>query len=432
MNALSELANRAQMERATTVVRATYSIAPKTAQATVIGDGLAMVGGLPSTTNIAGGANINTTVTVANVGRPSAALYRGDDSGTAIIAAASASSSGSGSSGTLSAAHRLDDTTIHLGSLAETQAPWFGEHVADPDAHHAQQHYLDGTDHLGTLSWSKVDKTGSSLAHLVTRLYDDLQSRTHLITGPDHSILASKWDLVGAAGNNSLGLLTPSADVTTAVLESILKTDDAGTITLVKATTVQNLRTPQIDSYPGQTMLITPGNYLDLKPTGGLVRARATTHLQSDHYASQTTGWRMTYQGELDARYLYADQLHARQFIAELVQANAGIHITTKSVGRLAADFVAPGPGATATIILEDIPEAPGLPLFESGDFIDVRAFSHPQAGELLIADCWGTVSAPVNNGDGTQSWTFTRSVDAGATETITLAGATSATNAGS
>ena len=41
-------------------------------------------------------------------------------------------------------AHRLDDATIHTGTLATTQAPWavpyvvYNPHIADPNAHHAQ------------------------------------------------------------------------------------------------------------------------------------------------------------------------------------------------------------------------------------------------------------------------------------------------------
>ncbi len=46
---------------------------------------------------------------------------------------------------------------------------------ASTDDHHAQAHDLDSTDHTGDLSWSKVDKTGASLADLPTRNHSDLQ-----------------------------------------------------------------------------------------------------------------------------------------------------------------------------------------------------------------------------------------------------------------
>lgn len=47
-------------------------------------------------------------------------------------------------------------------------------HAADANAHHDRQHGLDGSDHMGTLSWSKVSKGGSNLADLATRAHSSL------------------------------------------------------------------------------------------------------------------------------------------------------------------------------------------------------------------------------------------------------------------
>lgn len=68
-------------------------------------------------------------------------------------------------------------------------------HAADANAHHNQQHALDGSDHTGTLSWSKVDKAGASLADLPTRNHTDLQavgandhhSQVHGLVSSDHT-----------------------------------------------------------------------------------------------------------------------------------------------------------------------------------------------------------------------------------------------------
>ena len=40
-------------------------------------------------------------------------------------------------------------------------------------------HDLDGPFHTGTLSWNKVNKTGSNLTDLVTRAHNDLQTQSH-------------------------------------------------------------------------------------------------------------------------------------------------------------------------------------------------------------------------------------------------------------
>ena len=43
--------------------------------------------------------------------------------------------------------------------------------------------------------------------------------------------------------------------------------------------------------------------------------------VQTNSYASQLTGWRATYAGEADFRYLFVDEMHAKSFIADLEQA---------------------------------------------------------------------------------------------------------------
>jgi hypothetical protein len=54
----------------------------------------------------------------------------------------------------------------------------FNTHIIDSDIHHPRQHDLDSTaDHTGTLSWDKVNKTGSDLADLATRSHSDLTGR---------------------------------------------------------------------------------------------------------------------------------------------------------------------------------------------------------------------------------------------------------------
>lgn len=140
----------------------------------------------------------------------------------------------------------------------------------------------------------------------------------------------------------------------------------------------------------------------------GLGNVNLTGFIGAPGFVSQTTGWRIDAAGGADFRYVFTDELHAKAFIADLEQALAGGQIITKSVAVLAADFTVPSAGNAATLVVEDLPSAPGMAVFESGDLVRLRTFSRA-AGELSITDAWGTVSAHADNEDGTQDWTFTR-----------------------
>ena len=134
-----------------------------------------------------------------------------------------------------------------------------------------------------------------------------------------------------------------------------------------------------------------------------------TGYIGSPNYSSQTTGWRIdSATGSADFRYLYVDEMQAKSFINDLEQALVGGQIIAKSAAMLALSFVCPAPGATATLRVRDIPSAPNMPVFESGDMVVLRTFSRA-SGILSIADCVGYVTGFVDQPDGTQSWTLNR-----------------------
>ena len=136
---------------------------------------------------------------------------------------------------------------------------------------------------------------------------------------------------------------------------------------------------------------------------GGLVKS---------NYVSQLTGYRISNAGEADFRYLYADQLHVKSFIADLEQALAGGQIIAKSVAKVATDFTIPAAGGTATLVVEEFAEFVGA-VFVNGDVIRLRKFSRADNTTLVVADVWGTVIYLGRNytvNPTTQSYTFTRS----------------------
>ena len=266
-------------------------------------------------------------------------------------------------------------------------------HVADPDAHHAKQHNV-------------TDATV-------------------------HTITSSALGLVGATATNTIGIITPSASPGAA--GAVLRSDNSGLLTLVQLNTTTKLHTPLIDTASGNLTLApvggtvsvtgtvnastsvltpsisTPSGNLFLSAVGGAVLVQPSVMLQSDDFTSQLVGWRMTYNGELDTRYIYTDQLHAKAFIADLEQALAGSQIITKSVTTVAQSFVVPYPGASLPLYVDDLPSAEDMAVFESGDFVRLREFDRV-GGTLSITDCWGTVSSYTDQADKVQRWSFTRS----------------------
>lgn len=165
---------------------------------------------------------------------------------------------------------------------------------------------------------------------------------------------------------------------------------------------------------------------LTITPSGNSVLLPSGKTLSSANWASQTTGWGIYPEsthgrdGYADFRYIYADEMHVKVFIADMEQALAGGQIISKSVAIIAADFTIPAKGATATLTVEDLPGTTAA-VFASGDWIRVRNISR-SGGSLVVADAYGTVGSATPNGDGTQSYTFSRPAgDTGSAATSTV-----------
>lgn len=112
----------------------------------------------------------------------------------------------------------------------------FSSHIANANAHHNRLHDLDSTsDHSGTLSWSKVSKTGSSLGDLATRTHslltgvgaNDHHNQSHVLAttsalGADHTVsgLTARQVLIATGATTAIFRAIQEAD-----LPSTLATD---------------------------------------------------------------------------------------------------------------------------------------------------------------------------------------------------------------
>ena len=171
-------------------------------------------------------------------------------------------------------AHRLDDTTVHIGTLSADQFPRgllrdgtrsltnnlpvdtgvtidgvdISAHAADPDAHHARAHVLAtaaglGADHsMSGAAAGQVLRANSAtnamwayLSHgdLTGVTADQHHAKQHDITdAANHTVSGAAWNVVGATALNTLGLLQARSDATGTPKETLLKSDASGALSL--------------------------------------------------------------------------------------------------------------------------------------------------------------------------------------------------------
>lgn len=134
-----------------------------------------------------------------------------------------------------------------------------------------------------------------------------------------------------------------------------------------------------------------------------LLQVNEAGDLESADFQSGIRGWQVSHGGTAEFHNAYVrGELHATVFVKDLIEAHAGTLGIFKSGGKLASDLTTPAVGSTTTLTVTDPPG--GGFLFSAGDWVRIKA---PYAGGVY--DVWGQVTAPVDNGDGTQSYTFTR-----------------------
>lgn len=262
----------------------------------------------------------------------------------------------------------------------------------------------------------------------------------HSATGPAKSV-------IGLTADDTIGLLSSTADGLTN-LDTLLRSGPAGELTIGQLAAgpdmdvlntlgrarvgamlaldtasfshYDHITTPAVtqNNFGTVTLMAPPDQRIAINVNGevvsfavGEMRVRPSARLQTENYASQLSGWRHTYDGELDTRYIFANQMKIVQFIADMEVALAGSQLVTKSVTELAEPFTAPAPSLSSTLIVDDLPTGENVPVFEDGDVVCVRKTSR-SGGGFSNLDCWGTVSGYLDDHDTTrkrQSWGFTR-----------------------
>ena len=279
-------------------------------------------------------------------------------------------------------------------------------HAANPDAHHA----------TATAGNSAISVAGQAISLAAAAAGAGLSYAAGVLAVGAGSGLTVNADDVALTTPGALSVATSSSAAgnhTHAITSSsnpgaaasILASDASGYVSLVRLSLSDRVRTPLIDTTSGP---------LTLQPANNVVSLPPAVSIQTNNYDSQLTGWRATYAGEGDFRYLFVDEMHAKSFIADLEQALAGGQIISKSVAVLAGTFTAPAAGAPADLYVRDLPSAPDMAVFQDGDAIRLRQFSRA-GGSLSIADCWGVVYSysdgnGINFPDGWQHWDFYRS----------------------
>lgn len=399
---MSKAREKAALKNLKQVLSANFAAPGQERTVGVSGEGLVSINGQLFPSNAEYGTGM---ATVVNTGRLASAMYTaGDGAGGAVVRAASTvvSGGGGGGGGTVVAHALAVSGGVHTGTLPWTDVSKSGSALADLASRpHSSLTGIGANDHHNQATAGNAEITVSG-AQVITLAAHDIFAR-HSVSG------GANFDIVGQSGAGVLARLTPSANVSSGI-ERILKSDANGYVTVKRAIGSERVQTPLVEATAGD---------LDLNASSNRVRLLSSSRLQSFHYASQTTGWGVTYDGSADFRYVYTDELHAKAFIADLEQALAGGQIISKSVAMLHLTFTAPAAGGTTFLYVRDLPSAPAMQVFQNYDMVRLRNFSR-SGGSLTIADCWGVVRSDIGgaeyqwteieNGHGYQRWHFTRS----------------------
>lgn len=155
-------------------------------------------------------------------------------------------------------------------------------------------------------------------------------------------------------------------------------------------------------------LTMAPGGRLIVDPVGDVVQVNSATSLQTAHHAGGYlgSGWRLTYDGELDARFVYADELHVSSLIYDAAQVKVGRLLTAQSAAELAEPFEIPLVGQADWLVVGDAAGLVNVPLFADGDWVVMQVVDR-SGGGLQVRQVYGTVDGYVDLPGDQQRWLF-------------------------
>lgn len=248
----------------------------------------------------------------------------------------------------------------------------------------------------GTLTSTSTNQLTGGHTHAITAFSDGKANTGGLLKSSAQGDLTLRWLTADKA-------ITPVIETSSGGL----LLDPAGAVVNVDGN-LSFVGARQIATSSG-SLTLAPAQTLIIDPPDDVAQINSAVTLKTAHWSSGFlgTGWGITYDGEMDMRKIYADELHVMAFIADTARVKVGAEYITPSMALTSRRFTIPNVGSSATLYVEDAPGLTDLPVFSDGDWVLLRIIDR-SGGGLLVANAWGQVYAYSDLSGGEQSWTFT------------------------
>jgi len=322
-------------------------------------------------------------------------------------------------------------------------------HVADPDAHHDEA--TAGSHILLSGQQISVNTTSDAETHPNTIIAGDSGGMVQLGglgigSGPSYHELVIDGSLVFVGGSHSIEVdagdleIVPEGDLFlrpgdgTVWIANELRFEVAGSIeteegglTLQPAENIylhpdsfivainNQLHFESVGNITTGTghLSVQPEDSLILIPVGEVIRIGSEGWnyplLKSDQFVSgfMGAGWGISYGGHMDMRSAYFEELVVTTFTMEQARVKTGQDFITPSGSFLTKDFTITAVGVGSNIFVEDANGLEGVPIFGQYDYCLLLPLDR-SGGGLVKAKVWGQVTNYLDQGDGSQRWTFT------------------------